>query len=176
MTIRVDAAIYRVESSIKVTAAKGSTPFVKTKLRDLSNDEVIEKNFKLNQNVEEVFLEEHHLEFLYPEGKNYLFLDIDTLEKTLVPAHVLNAAIHYLKEGIQVKALFYSDTIFSVELPQFLELMIVKTEPKEEKGGASGSTKRAVLETGATIEVPLFVESGDIIKVDVHANGYIQRV
>jgi elongation factor P len=175
MTIRVDSTIYRVESSVKVTVAKGS-PFVKTKLRDLTNDEVIEKNFKLNQNVEEVFLEEHHLEFLYPEGKNYLFLDVDSLEKILVPSSVLSAAIHYLKEGIQVKALFYSDTIFSIELPQFLELMVVKTEAKEEKGVATGSTKKAVLETGATIDVPLFIESGDVIKVDVHVNGYIQRV
>jgi elongation factor P len=173
MTLNIDGKIYRVESSVKVTVAKG-TPFVKTKLRNLITDETIEKNFKLDQSVQEVSLIERLLEFLYPEGKEYLFLDIGNLEQVEVPASILSEKVHYLKEGIQLKAMFYGDTIFAVELPQFLEIMVVKTEGSDTD--RSGSTKRAVLETGAKIEVPLFIESGDVIKVDTQTNDYIQRV
>ena len=175
MTIKIDDKVYRVESSIKVTVTKG-TPFIKTKIRDLMTDIVLEKNFKLNQSVEEVSLVEHKLEYLYLEGKDYLFLDVGTLDQVLITHHVLKEAVNYLKEGMAVKALFYGDTVFSVELPQFLELMVVKTQPLGVNVKVSDVTKQAVLETGATIEVPPFVEVGDIIKVDVYENEYIQRV
>lgn len=174
MTLNIDGKIFRVESSIKVTVAKGN-PFVKTKLRNLLTDETIEKNFKLDQTVQEVSLVERALEFLYPEGKEYLFLDVGNLEQVQVPAHILGDKIHFLKEAIQVKAMFYGETIFAVELPQFLEIMVVKTEPSDSAAG-SNATKNAVLETGAKIAVPLFIESGDVIKVDTQVNEYIQRV
>jgi len=171
MTLNIDGKTFRVESSIKVTVAKG-LPFIKTKLRDVATEEVIERNFKLDQVVQEVSLLERSLEFLYPEGKEYLFLDVGNLEQVLVPAPILAEKIHFLKEGIQLKAFFYGETIFSVELPQFLEIMVVKTEGID----GSGTTKKAVLETGAKIDVPLFIESGDVIKVDTQMNEYIQRV
>jgi elongation factor P len=175
MTINFDGKIFRVEAMVKVTVAKG-TPFVKTKLRNLMTDEVTEKNFKLDQPIQEVQLTERLLEFLYPEGKEYLFLDIGTLDQVPVSAQVLGDKVNYLKEGIQVKAMFYGETIFAVELPQFLEIMIVKTEGKAEEAAGGGSSKRALLETGAKINVPLFIESGDVIKVDTQTNEYIQRV
>lgn len=175
MTIDLDGKIYRVESSIKVSAPKG-TPFIKTKLRNLVTDELIEKNFKPNQALKEVSLVEHSLEFLYPEGKDYLFLDIDNLEQVLVSSDILSEDINYLKEGIQLKAMFYGDMIHSVELPQFLELMVVKTEANDESQPNANTSKLAVLETGAKLQVPLFVESGDVVKVDTHENEYIQRV
>jgi elongation factor P len=174
MTINIGKNIYRVESSMRVNVTKG-TPFIKTKLRDLLTDEVIEKNFKLNQEVKEVNLEERRLEFLYPEGKEYLFLDIDSLEQVLIPSPVLAEKINFLKEGISVKAMFYGNSVFSIELPVFLELMVVKTETSD-KMNVSNATKKAVLETGAEIKVPLFIESGDVIKVDTHQKEYIQRV
>lgn len=174
MTLNIDGKIFRVESSVKVTVAKG-TPFVKTKLRNLITEEIIEKNFKLDQTVQEVSLLERILEFLYPEGKEFLFLDIGNLEQVLVPAAILSDKVDFLKEGIQVKAMFYGDTIFAVELPQFLEIMVVKTESGD-AAARSSSTKKAVLETGAKLDVPLFIESGDVIKVDTHVNEYIQRV
>ena len=172
MTLHIDGKVFRVEASVKVTVAKG-TPFVKTKLRNLVTDETIEKNFKLDQAVQEVSLVERTLEFLYPEGKEYLFLDIGNLDQVQVPVQILGDKIHFLKEGIQVKAMFYGETIFAVELPQFLEIMVVKTEGA---GGGTTGSKSAVLETGAKVAVPLFIESGDVIKVDTHVNEYIQRV
>ncbi len=175
MTINISGKIYRVESCVKVTMPKG-TPFIKTKLRDLMSEKVSEKNFKLSQSLNEVSLVEHQLEYLYPEGRDYLFLDVDELEQVIVSPEILKDRINYLKEGTRIKSFFYGDAIFSVELPQFLELMIVKTESLEDKLTVSNSTKQAELETGAKVQVPLFVEVGDIIKVDTAENEFIQRV
>ncbi len=175
MTLSIDGKVYRVESCVKVTVAKG-VPFIKTKLKNLLSDEVIERNFKLNIPIEEVSLSERRLEYLYLEGKDYLFLDIGSLEQVLVPSQVIADKVNFLKEGIELKAMFYGNSIFSVELPQFLELMVVKTEESESAAHVANATKLAVLETGAKVEVPMFIESGDIIKVDTQTNEYIQRV
>ena len=117
-----------------------------------------------------------HYKFKFFEGKDYLFLDIGNLEQVLVSPDVIGDKVHYLKEGTELKAMFYGATIFSVELPQFLELMVVKTEDSNDAVHVANATKIAILETGARIEVPLFVESGDIIKADTQTNEYIQRV
>lgn len=170
MTISVNGKLYRVESSVKVTVPKG-TPFIKTKLRDLGSNDVIEKNFKINQTVSDVSLAERKLEYLYPEGKDYLFLDIGNLEQALVPAQIVGTLVNYLKEGVEVKAFYHGETIFSIELPQFLELMVSKVNDNPH-----GEGKIVVLETGAKIEAPSFIEIGDIIKVDTKTDEYIQRV
>lgn len=176
MTVQIGGKLFRVESTVKVTMAKGP-PFIKTKLRNLANEKLSEKNFKVGQEVNEVSLEERELEFLYLDQKEYLFLDIHRLDLVRVPPDVIGEKVNFLKEGIQVAATFYGETIFSIDLPQFLELMIAKTDAPTEGGNAmSGSTKPAVLETGAVIDVPRFVESGDVIKVDTREKAYIQRV
>lgn len=172
MVLSINGSLYRVESSVKVSVPKG-TPFIKTKLRDLVSNDLIEKSFKLEQNVKDVALAERRMEYLYLEGKNHLFLDIGNLEQVLVPAAIIGNKVSFLKEGVEVKAMFYGDTIFAVELPQFLELMISRTEGESRSPNA---TKTAILETGARIEVPPFIEVGDIIKVDTKTDEYIQRV
>lgn len=175
MILTIGKKLFRVESSVKVTVPKG-TPFIKTKLCDLSTKKITEKNFKLNQEVEEVALNERPLEFLYKEGKEFLFLDIKDLEQHLVASNIVGDKINYLKEGIDVSAAFYADSVFSIELPQFLEIMVSTTEGDEEITPLSNATKLAILETGAKVEVPPFIEPGDIIKVDTKSNEYIQRV
>ncbi len=173
MIISIKSKLYRVESSLKVTVPKGA-PFIKTKLKDLDSNKVVEKNFKLDQSVKEVSLNHRSLEYLYMEGKDFLFLDIENLEQVLVPHMVIENKSNYLKEGIEVNAALFGDSIYTVELPQFIELMVAKTE--DEKGASAAATKVAVLETGARVEVPSFVEPGDIIKVDTRLDEYIQRV
>lgn len=173
MIIELENDIFRIESSVKVSAPKGD-PFIKTKLRELKTEKVVDKNFKTNQAVEEVKPQDHVLEYLYDEKKESVFLDTESLELVRIAPEILGDKIDYLKEGIQVKSKIYKTQIFSVELMQFLELMVVKTEEKETMG--SNADKIAVLETGAKVDVPLFIEVGDIIKVDTHAGEYIQRV
>lgn len=174
MTLSLEGHLYRVESAVKVTVPKG-TPFIKTKLRDLNSNKVVEKSFKLNLNLKDVTMADRRLEFLYLEGKDYLFLDIGSLEQSLVPASIVADNVNYLKEGVEVKASFFGTTVFSIELPQFLELMVAKVDGKEGRGASSGA-RIAILETGAKIEVPPFIEVGDIIKVDTKTDEYIQRV
>lgn len=169
MTLLINDKLYRVESVVKVTVPKG-TPFIKVKLRDVLTQNIIEKSFKLNQAVKDVSLAERRLEFLYLEGKDYLFLDINNLEQVLIPSIIVSDKVNFLKEGVDVTASLYGDTVFSIELPQFLELMVAETE----RGGET--TRIAVLETGAKIEVPPFIEIGDIIKVETKTKEYIQRV
>lgn len=175
MTVTINGKLYRVESSVKVTVPKGS-PFIKTKLRDLESAQVVEKNFKPNQDIDEVQLQERRLEYLYPEGKQYLFLDIGNLEHVFVPSPIIGSKVNYLKEGIEIKAQMFGTAIFSVQLPQFLELMVVGTETGSDGPRGSTSSKVAQLETGAKLEVPPFIEVGDIIKVDTESEEYIQRV
>lgn len=174
MTLSINDKLYRVESCVKVSVAKG-TPFMKVKLRDFSTNALQEKNFKLNQTVNDVTLVERRLEFLYIEGKDYLFLDIGSLEQVLVPSHIIEEKVNYLREGVDVKAAFYGTTLYSVELPQFLELMVSKIEGGGGFASANG-TRICHLETGAKIEVPSFIEVGDIIKVDTKTDEYIQRM
>lgn len=175
MTISVNGKLYRVESCVKVTVPKG-TPFIKTKLKDLMTQEVVEKNFKLNQEIKDVSLVDRRLEYLYLEGNDYLFLDIGNLDQVLVPSDIIGAQVNYLKEGVELKASFYGDTIFAVELPQFLELMVSKTDTPKSNAPATNAIRIATLETGAKIEVPPFIEVGDIVKVDTKTDEYIQRV
>lgn len=174
MVISISGALYRVESCVRVTVPKGQ-PFIKSKLRDITSNKVIEKNFKLNQSINDVNLTERKVEFLYPEGKCFLFLDIGNLEHVSVPQDVVSKQAVYLKEGVELKAFFYGNTVFSVELPQFLELMVSKIEEPKKKSSSSNG-RMAVLETGAKVDVPPFIEIGDIIKVDTKTDEYIQRV
>ncbi len=172
----ISGKLYRVESSVKVSVPKG-TPFIKAKLKNLTTDKVSEKNFKPDQEVNAVTKSERELEFLYLEGNDYRFLDIEELEQVVVSPRVVGEAIHYLKEGISVTATLFGETVFTIELPQFLELMVVETEGGEDEDvPVSDVTKIATLETGAKVNVPPFIEAGDIVKVDTGSEEFIQRV
>ena len=175
MTIAVGKKLFRVESAVKVTVAKGN-PFIKAKLRNLATDELSEKNFKPDQDVNTVSLEKRNLEFLYPEGKGYSFMDIDTFDQLAVARDVVGEKAEYLKEGVEVTGTLSETTVYSIELPQFLELLVVQTEGEEEDLMVSDATQKAVLETGATVDVPPFIRVGDIVKVDTGSGDYIQRV
>ena len=175
MTISIGKKIFRVESAVKIGLTKGE-PFIKANLRNLLTEELVEKNFKAGAEINEVTLKEKKLEYLYSEENNYVFLDLDDLELEKVPMAVLGDKINYIKEGTVITAKYYGKAAFAVELPAFLELMIVKTMPSLEALNVSGSVKTAVLETGAEITVPSFIEVGDVIKFDTQRKEYIQRV
>lgn len=173
MTIQLEGQILQLEQITKVTLAKGP-PFYKAILRDPITQEVVERNLRPDQNVEEVKISKRRLEFLYFEGSESLFLDVDTLEQVLVPQEVVKEKSLFLKEGVEVRALVYGSKVFSIELPQFLEFLIIQV--KDPMGGLVGGTKKATLETNAEIDVPIFIEVGDIIKVDTGLYQYVQRV
>lgn len=174
LIISLNNKLYRVESCVKVTVPKGA-PFIKAKLRDMMSQEVIEKQFKPDHQVKDVPVAEKRLEFLYQENKHFLFLDIQSLEQVLIPASVIGSRINYLKEGVEIKASLHGDEVFTIELPQFLEIMVAKLETPKGSKDREG-VKIAWLETGAKIEVPPFIEAGDVIKIDTNTEEFIQRV
>lgn len=170
--VQIGKELFQVESSVKVALPKGA-PFIKTKLENLDTGKTVEKNFKLDQLLQEVQLESRDLEFLYVEAKDFVFLDIHRLDRISVSEKIVGSSAEFIKEGVQLSASIYGEKVYAVELPQFLELMVAST--KDASKNQSGN-KTAVLETGAEIEVPPFIESGDIIKVDTRSYEYIQRV
>jgi elongation factor P len=174
LIISLNHKLFRVESCVKVTVPKGA-PFIKAKLRDMVSQELMEKHFKPDYQVKDVPIVERKLEFLYPENQHYLFLDIQNLEQILIPSSVIGSKINYLKEGIEVKASMHGDEVFAIELPQFLEIMVGKLETPKSSKDREG-VKMAWLETGAKVEVPPFIEVGDVIKIDTNTDEFIQRV
>lgn len=175
MIIEVGQKLYRVDAATKVTL-KNKNSFIKATLSPLQGKKKVEKNFKIGQSIQEVILEEHPLEYLYKEGSNHMFLRVDNLDTLAVPEDVIGDRINYLKESVAVMASFYGEQVFSIELPQFLEIMIVDVDEDLEDSSWGKEMKKAELETGAAIYVPPFVEIGDIIKVDTYTDEYVQRV
>lgn len=184
MTLLIDGDIYRVEQHPKTVPVKG-LQLINVSLRNLVSDQLIEKRFKPDQTVQEVTPVQKQLEFLYPEGNEYKFLDISSLDIIGVPANKLGNKIYFLKEGIKLNAVYYAETYFSGELEPILELMVVKTEAAD-IGAGSSATKVAQLETGVRILVPRFIESQDVVKIDTQRqedsegdffpNAFMQRV
>lgn len=176
MVIRLEHRLFKVESVAKVSIAKAKS-FMKVQLCDLQNYKVTERKLKTDQEVQEVALNQCEIEFLYPEDRGYTFLDIRSLEQLFVDKAVVGNKINYLKEGVQVIASTYGGEIYAVELPQFLELMVAQTQdPSESKGDLGPGEQEVILETGAKIIAPLFIEEGDVIKVDTRSEEFIQRV
>lgn len=175
MTITLDNEFYRVESISKVTVQK-TMPLIRARLREVQSGKILEKNFKPTQKLEEAAIEDHKLEYLYPQDGSYVFLDITTLDLVKVDKSIIGDSVLFLKEGTEVKATCFGSTIFSIELPQFLEIMVVSIGGALKKKTADGVLRSAKLESGAEVGVPSFVEVGDIIKVDTKTQEYIQRV
>lgn len=175
MTISLNNELYLVESVTKVNISDKSS-LIKAKLVCLFSQKSVEKNFKPNQSLDDVPLVQKNLEYLYPEGRQHLFLDINTLDQIKVPAKVIGDAVNFLKEGIQVMASFHNDQVLAIELPTYLEIMVSDIIESSEKKPVSDATKVAILETGAEVQVPLFIDVGDIIKIHTRTKEYVQRV
>lgn len=174
MAVKLDNQLHLVESVVKVTVPKGRS-FIKVRFKDLTTEKITEKNLEENQKIEEAILVKKKIEYLYKEENDYLFLDVATLEQILIPQEIIGKKIHFLKEGTDVSAMFCGTSIFSIELPQFLEIQVIKTDTIGSEQ-STGGHKHATLETGATMTVPSFIESGDVIKIDTTTLEYIQRV
>lgn len=177
IVISTNNKLYRIEQVAKLDAPKGTPAVIKSKLRCLDTDKVTEKLFKADEVIDQLALEEKFLEFLYMEEGFYLFLDIHSLEQIKIPPKVIGASGSYIKEAVELRATFYGNSVFTVELPQFLELMVLQIEGgDDDEVPVAEASKIAVLETGAKIRVPPFIETGDIIKVDTKNEEFVQRV
>ncbi len=175
MTLSIDGTLFIVQWFQHVKPGKGGA-FVKTKLKNLKTGAVLEKTFRSVETVEQVVLEEKIMEFSYSDGENYWFMDTSNYEQVPLTKEVIGDGVIYLKENTRVQAVYYEGNIVGVELPTFVELKVVETEPGFKGDTVSSSYKPATLQTGAVVQAPLFIKVGDVLKIDTRSGEYIQRV
>jgi elongation factor P len=150
--------------------------FVRTRLKNLKNGRVIEQRFRAGEEVNEVRVEHQNWQFLYVDGDDYVFMNTETFDQQPILRQMLGDAIKFLKEQDEVEMLVDGDNIIAVELPNFLALTVESAEPGVRGDTANNVTKPATLETGATVNVPLFVNPGDKIRIDTRTGQYVERV
>ncbi len=172
--------IYRGEPYVivefqHVKPGKGAA-FVKTRLKNLLTGNVLDVNFRSGDKLELAETEEREMQFLYGEGDTFCFMDIETFEQVYVPRDVLGNKAYYLKDDMVVKVLKFKGEVVDVEPPKFVELRVVETEPGVKGDTVSGGSKPAKLETGLVVNVPLFINEGDILKIDTRTGEYVERV
>jgi elongation factor P len=158
-----------------VKPGKGGA-FVRTKLKSYISGNVLDRTFRSGERFEEPNLEEREMQFLYATGDSYTFMDTETYEQLTFEKNQLGENADLLKENMIVKILIYEHRPIAVELPIFIELKVVDAEPGVRGDTASGGTKPAVVETGATVKVPLYLEVGTVIKIDTRTRSYVERV
>lgn len=158
-----------------VKPGKGGA-FVRTRLKSLVSGNVIDQTFRSGDRVDKPDLEEREMQFLYDTGGEFHFMETQTFEQLFLTADQLGGSKDFLKENIVIKALFHNKRPIGIEVPMFVELKIVKSEPGIRGDTATGVTKPATLESGAVIQVPLFVEEGDVVRIDTRTREYITRV
>lgn len=175
MTIQLDHNLFTITYFQHVKPGKGGA-FVRTKLKNVLTGAVIEKTFRAGEKVDEVRLERRPVQYSYADGDLYYFMDQETFEIFPLAKDVIgDDQLRYLKENMECEGLVHGDQVISVELPFFVELKIEQTDPGVRGDTATGGTKTARLETGAIVQVPLFLEEGDLIRVDRREDKYIER-
>jgi elongation factor P len=175
ITIELEEGLYQILDWQHIKMGRGSAQ-VRLKLRDIRAGHTIERTFQAGEKFSRARLDRHAVQFLYSDGDLYYFMDVESFEQTMLSREQLGDAINYLKEGISLELLFYKDEPISVELPNSVELEVMDTGPGFKGDTATAGNKPAKLETGITIQVPLFINNGDIIRVDTRTGEYLERV
>ena len=175
MTLNFEGALYTITYFQHVKPGKGGA-FVRTKLKNVLTGAVIERTFRSGEKVEEVRLEHRPVQYSYTDGQLFYFMDQETFEIVPLSEDVIgDDQLKYLKENMECEGLVHKDRIIAVELPYFVELAIVQTDPGVRGDTAQGGTKPAKLETGAVVQVPLFLNEGDVVRVDRREDKYLER-
>ena len=174
-TFEFENSVYKVVDFQHVKPGKGSA-FVRTKIKNVISGSTLEKTFNPTEKFQEAQIEKKEMQYLYNDGELYYFMDNNTYEQLPLNRDVLEEALNYIKENMQVVIVSYKGNVFAVEPPMFVELEITYTEPGFKGDTSTGATKPAELETGAKVNVPLFVNTGDIIRIDTRTGEYMERI
>ncbi|MBQ7399129.1 MAG: elongation factor P [Clostridia bacterium] len=174
VTFDMDGSVMQIIEFQHVKPGKGAA-FVRTKLRNVVTGAVIEKTFSPTDKYPTAIVEKKDMQYLYSDGELYYFMDMESYEQTPIDADKLGDAFKFVKEEMMCKVVSYKGTVISVEPPMFVELEVTETEPGFKGDTAQGATKPATLETGAQIKVPLFINIGDVLKIDTRTGEYLER-
>ena len=175
ITVEIDGNIYQILEFQHVKPGKGAA-FVRTKLKNIISGGVVEKTFRPTEKFENAHIDRKDMQYLYKDGDLYNFMDVETYDQIALDSEVVGDALKFVKENETVKICSHKGNVFSVEPPLFVELAIAETEPGFKGDTAQGATKPATVETGAVVNVPLFCETGDVLKIDTRTGEYLSRV
>jgi elongation factor P len=176
LVLDFEGQLYQMVYFQHVKPGKGGA-FVRTKLKNIRTGAVLDRTFTAGERVQDVRLERRAIQFSYADGHFYHFMDQQTFDDIMITDEILGADQRkYLKEGMECEGLVHKDTVIMVELPVFVELTVTRTDPGVRGDTATGGTKPATLETGAIVQVPLFIEEGEVIRVDRREDKYLTRV
>ena len=174
VTFDMDGQVFQIIEFQHVKPGKGAA-FVRTKIRNVISGAVVEKTFNPTDKFPTAFIERREMQYLYADGDLYNFMDNETFETIPIERSKLGDAFKFVKENMNVKVLSYKGVIFGIEAPNFVELEVVETEPGVRGDTATNVTKPATVETGAEVRVPLFINTGDRIRIDTRTGEYLER-
>jgi elongation factor P len=174
MTIYVDGVLYQIVDFQHVKPGKGGA-FVRTKLKNFKTGAVVDRTFRAGEKFDQAVVNRRSMQYLYNDGSEYMFMDTETYEQIGLPAAFLSSETNFLKENMNVLIAMHEGQAIAIELPITVELEVTETDPGLKGDTASGAVKPATLETGALVQVPLFIKIGDIVKVDTRTGDYITR-
>jgi elongation factor P len=171
----MDGDIFQIIEFQHVKPGKGGA-FVRTRLRNLRSGATIDKTFRAGEKMEQAILERKKMNFLYSQDDEYFFMDMETFDQFPIPAKAIGTQVKYLKDNTEVEVLSHNDKVLGVDLPMAMEFEVTETDPGLRGDTASGGSKPATIETGAVVNVPLFINVGEKIRVDTRTDTYIERV
>jgi elongation factor P len=174
VTILVEGQVYIVVDTEHVKPGKGAA-FVRAKLRNFKSGNIQEKTFRGDEKIEEAFVEERKLQYQYVSGDMYHFMDQENFEEIAVAKDILGDKDKFLKDNLEVIGYFYNHETLNISLPNIIQFKVTHTEPGIKGDTAKSGTKAAEIETGASVQVPLFINVGDMIKVDTRTGEYVER-
>ncbi len=173
-TFELDNQIFQVVEFQHVKPGKGAA-FVRTKLKNVITGATVERTFNPSDKMPKAHIERKDMQYLYNDGDLYHFMDVETFEQAPLSKETIGDSLKFVKENVVVKILSFKGNVFGIEAPTFVELEVIETEPGFKGDTATGATKPATVETGTVIKVPLFINQGDVIRIDTRTSEYMER-
>ncbi len=173
-TFEIDGQVFQVIEFQHVKPGKGAA-FVRTKLKNIITGATVERTFSPSDKMPKAHIERNDMQYLYNDGDLYYFMDTESYEQLPINKETIGDTFKFVKENMIVKILSFKGNVFGIEPPTFVELEITETEPGYKGDTATGATKHATLETGAIVKVPLFINQGDVIRIDTRTGDYLER-
>ena len=174
LTVTIDGDAWQVVAFQHVKPGKGAA-FVRAKMRNLCTGSVVERTFNAGERLPEAHIDRRDMQYLYLDGEKYVFMDNENYEQMELGKEQLGNGINFLKENMEVKVIIYEGRVLGVELPNTVELTVVKTDPGIRGDTATGGSKPATMDTGYVVKVPLFINEGDVLQIDTRSGDYISR-
>ena len=175
VSIEIDGDVFLIVDFQHVKPGKGAA-FVRTKLKNARTGGLTERTFRAGEKVERAIMDRRGMQYMYNSGDEYFVMDTETYEQMALTSEQLGNDVKFLKENMNINVLFYQEKVFGIEMPTFVELTVAETEPGIKGDTASGGTKSAHLESGLVVQVPFFINIGDVLRIDTRTGEYMERV